>query len=428
MYVVLMSPFLASRLFLNAERLGMKSKGYAWITTDTITDFMNSMDPSVIESMQEVLGFKPHIPASKELREFAIRWSKNLNENQDLQEMELNVYGIYTYDMVQALATASESMMIRHRNIIHQETGLNMNFTTIRSSQSGLVFIERIIGYWNPKIRITPIMKEDRTETNTTLSSKLKSVIWPGGTKNIPKDYEVHYDFIPFEDANGQMAGSHKDLLLQVYHKNYDAVVGDVTIFSERFFIFRLHIAIHGLRHWNRGAENQQKQFIIRANRNDLLVLILISGLCSQGDAVEQLIEIELNSKVGYVGYHYVSVLGTISNLNFENPLEKPYNSPEEYANALRRGSEKGGVSAIIVEIPYLKAFPKGSPLVQDISGAITRLREEGKLQKMENECSTHTPISETSKHNDQQLEILSQQYHRLCKRLLQSSEISWYK
>ncbi|KAH1129128.1 hypothetical protein J1N35_000506 [Gossypium stocksii] len=316
------SPTLASRLFLNAIRLGMMSQGYAWITTDMITNFMNSMDPSVIESMQGVVGFKPHIPASKELRKLAIRWSKNLNENHNLEEMEINVYGIWSYDMVWAVAAAAERLMTRHPHILHQVTRMNMNFTTIRSSQSGLVFMdeilqsrfkgisggfqltngrlipkefeivnvfkgERIIGDWNPVNGITSLMKqENHNETNSTSSRKLESVIWPGGTMNIPKGwsvhgkrlrigvpvnngfrelisatrdprtnettvtgycvdvfkeaiqslgYEVHYDLIPFEDANGQMAGTYDDLILQVYYKNYDAAVGDITILASRF-------------------------------------------------------------------------------------------------------------------------------------------------------------------------------------------------
>ncbi|KAK8586609.1 hypothetical protein V6N13_010197 [Hibiscus sabdariffa] len=96
--------------------------------------------------MQGVVGFKPHIPVSKEFRKFAIRWrSKNLNEDQNLHEMELNAYGIWACDMVQALARAAESVMARHPDIMRQEIRLNMNFTTLRSSQIGLVFIDEIL-------------------------------------------------------------------------------------------------------------------------------------------------------------------------------------------------------------------------------------------------------------------------------------------
>ncbi|MBA0605620.1 hypothetical protein Godav_018173 [Gossypium davidsonii] len=564
--LVHMSPTLASRLFLNARRLGMMSQGYAWITTDMTTNFMNSMDPSVIESMQGVVGLKPHIPASKELRKLAIRWSKNLNENQNLEEMEINVYGIWSYDMVWAVAAAAERVMTQHPHILHQVTRMNMNFTTIRSSQSGLVFMdeilqsrfkgisggfqltngrlipkefeivnvfkgERIIGYWNPGNGITSLMKqENHNETNSTSSSKLENVIWPGGTMNIPKGwslhgkrlrigvpvnngfreiisvtrdprtnettvtgycvdvfkeavqslgYEVHYDFIPFEDANGQMAGTYNDLILQVYYKNYDAVMGDTTIHDSRFpyvdftmpftdigigtvvpkinkksiWIFLMPLSgdlwittaaffiLTGLVIWFierpineefQGSLCEQIGMIfwysfstlVFAHKEKLLsnlskfvviiwvfvVLIITSSYTATLASMLTVQQIELNLKQDYVGYHYGFLLsGAVSNLNFKNPRLKPYKSPEEYADALGRGSNNGGVSAIVDEIPYLKVFlakyssdytisksntttggfgfvfPKGSPLVQDISSAIMRLREEEKLQLMEN-------------------------------------------
>ncbi|XP_022758812.1 glutamate receptor 2.2-like [Durio zibethinus] len=317
-YMVHMSPSLASRCFLNAKQLEMISLGSAWIATDMIMNFLHSMEPSFIESMQGVVGFKPYIPTSKELRNFTIRWrSKNFIKTKNSQEMELNVYGIWTYDMVWALATAAEKVKAGHPDIIHQETRLIMNFTTILSSESGLLFIDEIlqtrfkgisggfqlangrlipkefeivnvfkgerIGYWTPGNGITKITKQDnRYEMNSTSSSKLEAVIWPGGNMNIPKgwslcgkklriavpmkngrfselinvtfdpqtnvttvsgfsvdvfktaietsDYEVKYEFIPFENASGSAARYYSDLIHHVYLKNYLAVVGDTTI------------------------------------------------------------------------------------------------------------------------------------------------------------------------------------------------------
>ncbi|GMI98608.1 ARABIDOPSIS THALIANA GLUTAMATE RECEPTOR 1.3, glutamate receptor 1.3 [Hibiscus trionum] len=564
-YVVHASPVLASRLFLIAKRLGMISQGYAWITTDVITNFMNSMDPSVMESMQGVVGFKPHIPASNELRKFAIRWrSKNLNEDQNLQEMELNVYSIWTYDMVQALATAAESVVARHPDIMSQEIRLNMNFTTIRSSRSGSVFIEeilqsrfkgvsrglqgtsgrlipkefeivnvfkgeRIIGYWNPENGITSVMKEENhSKMNSTSSNKLESVIWPGGTMNIPKgwnlhgkrlrigvpvnpgfselisvirdpqtneitvdgfcaevfkeaikslDYEVHYEFFPFVDANGQLAGTYDDLILEVFHENYDAVVGDTTIMATRFpyvdftqpftelgigmvvpktnessmwiflqplsggmwitttvfFVFTGFVVWLIERPINdefQGSPWEQIGMIfwysfstlVFAYKEKLLsnlskfvviiwmfaVLVITSSYTATLASMLTVQRIQLSSREDYVGYQFQVPGAIISNIKIDNPRQRQYKTPEEYADALRKGSKNGGVSAIIDEIPYLKvflakypadytmieskatsggfgfAFPKGSPLVQDMSSAIVRLREEKKLQMME--------------------------------------------
>ncbi|KAK8569954.1 hypothetical protein V6N13_002662 [Hibiscus sabdariffa] len=563
-YVVHMSPILSSRLFINAKRLGMVSQGYAWITTDMITNFINSMHPSVIESMQGVVGFKPHIPVSKELRKFAIRWSKNLNEDQNLQDMELNVYGIWSYDMVQALATAAESVMARHPGFLHQETRLNMNFTTILSSQSGLVFIweilqsrfkgvsrgfqftsgrlipnefeivnvfkgERIIGYWNPEKGITSIMKkENHSKMSSTSSNKLESVIWPGGTMNVPKgwnlhgkrlrigvpltngfrelisvirdpqtnettvggfcfdvfkeaikslDYEVHYDFFPFVDANGRMAGTYDDLIREVYYKNYDAVVGDTTIMARRFpyvdftqpftdfgigivvpkidkssiwiflrplsggmwltttvfFVFTGFVVWLIERPINddfQGSPWEQVGMIfwysfstlVFAYKEKLLsnlskfvviiwvfaVLVITSSYTATLASMLTVQRIQLSSRQDYVGYQSWVPGDIISSIKIEKPRQMLYRSPEGYADALRKGSKNGGVSAIIGEIPYLKVFlakypadytmikskatlggfgfvfPKGSPLVQDMSRAIVRLREEEKLQMME--------------------------------------------
>ncbi|XP_040952816.1 glutamate receptor 2.7-like [Gossypium hirsutum] len=259
-YVVHMSPILASRLFLNAKQLGMMTQGYAWITTDMITNFMNSMDPSVFESMQGVVGFKPHIPASKELRSSGKGDDSTSSYPTPRNQTE---YELHHYSVLRKWLIPKELQIV---NVFKGE---------------------RIIGYWNPGNGITSLMKqENHNETNSTSSSKLESVIWPGGTMNIPKGwslhgkrlrigvpanngfreiisvtrdprtnettvtgycvdvfkeavqslgYEVHYDFIPFEDANGQMAGTYNDLILQVYYKNYDAVMGDTTILASRF-------------------------------------------------------------------------------------------------------------------------------------------------------------------------------------------------
>ncbi|KAK8569952.1 hypothetical protein V6N13_002660 [Hibiscus sabdariffa] len=570
-YVVHTSPVLASRLFLNAKRLGMISQGYAWITTDVITNFINSMDPSIIESMQGVVGFKPHIPVSKEFRTFATRWrSKNLNEDQNLQEMELNVYGIWTYDMVQAVAIAAESVMARHPDIIRKETRLNMNFTTIRSSQSGLVFIEeilqsrfkgvsrgfqlidgrlipkefeivnvfegeRIMGYWNPENGITSVLKEENhTKMNSTSLNKLESVIWPGGTMNVPKgwnlhgkrlrigvplingfneligvfldpqtnetnvtgfcfdvfkeaikslNYEVLYDLFPFVDANGRKAGTYDDLIREVYYKNYDAVVGDTTIMARRFpyvdftqpftdfgigivvpkinkssmwvflqplsggmwitttvsFVFTgfvVWLIEHPINDEFQGSPWEQVGMIfwysfstlVFAYKEKLLsnlskfvviiwvfaVLVITSSYTATLASMLTVQRIQLSSRQDYVGYQTWVPGDIISSIKIEKPRQMLYRSPEDYADALRKGSKNGGVSAIVDEIPYLKlflakypadyamiksktisggfgfVFPKGSPLVHDISSAIVRLREEEKLQMMENKWFNH--------------------------------------
>ncbi|KAF3434899.1 hypothetical protein FNV43_RR21986 [Rhamnella rubrinervis] len=137
------------------------------------------------------------------------------------------------------------------------------------------------------------------------------------------------------------------------------------------------------------------------------VILILTSSYTATLTSMLTIQQIQLNTKGNYVGYG-PAVKGVVVNLNFEGA--KRFITPEEYVDALSKGSKHGGISAIIDEIPYIKiflakypkdysmiksmsttngfgfVFRKGSPLVHDMSWAIEKLREEGELAKLETE------------------------------------------
>ncbi|KAL6599892.1 hypothetical protein ACP70R_045543 [Stipagrostis hirtigluma subsp. patula] len=117
----------------------------------------------------------------------------------------------------------------------------------------------------------------------------------------------------------------------------------------------------------------------------------------------------ELIGKGDYVGYQEGSfVAGELRRMNFDESRMRSYGSPEQYAEALSRGSASGGVAAVFDEVPYLKlflarhcgggyamagpvydgngfgfAFPKGSPMASDVSRAIVSLTEGDELEKI---------------------------------------------
>ncbi|CAI9298541.1 unnamed protein product [Lactuca saligna] len=117
---------------------------------------------------------------------------------------------------------------------------------------------------------------------------------------------------------------------------------------------------------------------------------------------------IESASKRGIVGFHGGDFMKgvTVNNLHFENWNHRPYYSYEAYAHAL---SKDGEADAIVDEIPYIKMFlsrypgdyalvssqpltsgfafifQKGSPLVEDVSREIARIRLDGTLGSLEN-------------------------------------------
>ncbi|KAL7201217.1 hypothetical protein ACSBR1_033010 [Camellia fascicularis] len=276
-YIVHMSPPLSSQLFLNVKRLGMMGEGHAWIVTAKTMNLLHTMDSSSIESMQGGLGFKSYIPVSSELHNFTVRWRREFHiQDPSFEVAELNAFGIWVYDAIWALARAVEKVKKSRpstRDSHQRGMGPNlMDLPNIGASQSGSMLLkeilqsrivglsgefqllngrliskafevvnvidrgERRVGFWTP----TDGIKKQTYPSN----SGLEAIVWPGGSTTTPKDvfnaaiealqYELPHEFFPFEDANGQMAGTYNDLVDQVYLQNYDAVVGDLTITANR--------------------------------------------------------------------------------------------------------------------------------------------------------------------------------------------------
>ncbi|PIA28581.1 hypothetical protein AQUCO_06800028v1 [Aquilegia coerulea] len=122
----------------------------------------------------------------------------------------------------------------------------------------------------------------------------------------------------------------------------------------------------------------------------------------------------ELIKKGDFVGYRKGTfVIDLLKRVRFDESKLKPYNSPEECHELLSKGSQNGGVSAVFDEMPYVDiflakycfkytkvgpthktdgfgfVFPKGSPLVSDISKAVLEVTEGNKLLDMEREWFT---------------------------------------
>ncbi|KAL9996903.1 putative periplasmic binding protein-like I [Helianthus debilis subsp. tardiflorus] len=110
--------------------------------------------------------------------------------------------------------------------------------------------------------------------------------------------------------------------------------------------------------------------------------------------------EIKRNGEsIGYQDGSFVK--GMLIRMGFNDTQLKGYSTFEQYHDALKNGSQNGGVSAIMEELPYIRvfvakycnmykmtgpvhktagfgfAFPKGSPLVHDVSKAILQVTEK---------------------------------------------------
>ncbi|CAK9163335.1 unnamed protein product [Ilex paraguariensis] len=117
----------------------------------------------------------------------------------------------------------------------------------------------------------------------------------------------------------------------------------------------------------------------------------------------------ELINKGAYVGYQEGSFfLGLLKQMGFHENKLKPFSSAEECHELFSKGSGNGGFAAVFLETPWIKlffskycskytmvgptyktaglgfVFPKGSPLVPDVSRAVLHVTEGDKIIELE--------------------------------------------
>ncbi|KAJ0030050.1 hypothetical protein Pint_12576 [Pistacia integerrima] len=226
-FIVHMLPSLGSRLFTKAKQVGMMNQGYVWIITDGLTNLFGSLEPSVIESMQGVLGVRPYVPKTTALDGFQLRWKRKFHqENPSLVDAEPNIFGLLAYDAIMALAMAVENAGTTNfgfdmKNVSTNATdleafgvsingpklleslsvtrfkGLTGDYTFVDGQLQSLAFQilnvngdgEREIGFWTPEKGL--MKKLNLTSINSTSKSHLGPIIWPGDSTSVPKGWEI---------------------------------------------------------------------------------------------------------------------------------------------------------------------------------------------------------------------------------------------
>ncbi|KAG6770856.1 hypothetical protein POTOM_026555 [Populus tomentosa] len=572
-FIVHMYRSLGTRLFTKAKEIGMMSEGYVWIMTDGLSvDFLSSPNHSVTDTIQGVLGIKPYVPRTKELEYFRARWKRQfLRDNPNKIDAELNIYGLLAYDATTALALAVEkagttNFGFQMANVSSNSStdlatlGISLNgpnilralsTTSFKGLTGDYLFVDgqlqspafqivnvngnagRRIGFWTPTEGLVKTLNPRiNKRKNSTSTSRVSTVIFPGDTNAVPKGWEIPtnekklkigvpvksgfselvgvkkdpgsntttvtgfcidvfdavvkalpyalpYEYIPFANSDGEPAGTYNDLAYQVYLKNYDAVVGDITIVYNRslyidytlpftesgvsmivpiadnsnknawvfmkpltrdlwvtsflFFVFIgfvVWVLEHRINDDFRGSASDQAgtsfwfsfSTMVFAQRNlpslvnSTSTVVLASYTASLASllTVEQLQPTvtdvrELIKKGEYVGYQKGSfVLGLLLDLGFDKSKLMVYSSAEECHHLFSKGSGNGGIAAAFDELAFIKlilsgycskytmidpkfktggfgfVFPKGSPLVPDISRAILNVTEGDETKQIE--------------------------------------------
>ncbi|KAI7732457.1 hypothetical protein M8C21_001987, partial [Ambrosia artemisiifolia] len=220
-FVVHTLPDLASRFFKKVDEAGMMEEGYVWIITEVLTSRLHSLEREDLDSMQGVLGVKSYIPTSNELTDFKKRWRREFQRRYPEDEVtELDMFGIWSYDSVFALAMALEKVGNKDNTNFRRDSrestsdldaigtssmgsslvqlirnsrfkGLSGDFHIVNGQLQPSVYQivniigqgENNIGFWSPE---NGIFKKFNNRTK-----ELKVVTWPGDTHVIPKGWEI---------------------------------------------------------------------------------------------------------------------------------------------------------------------------------------------------------------------------------------------
>jgi len=304
---------------MKAKELGMMSKGYVWITTDVMTDMIAFMNHTVVEAMEGAIGLKAYVPDSLQLRNFTvrgkIRFQQRYPNDSDVSEFPTSV--LRAYDTAWAMALAVEKVGLHKSgqgklampgnltssdlaNLRVSQTGPHLlaalqnttfskmsgEFRLVDGQQQSSVFLivnvvgggSKEVGFWTPTRGVTPWLSMTN-KNSRELESPLRKVVWPGGSTDAPKGWQLPVwgkklnfavpvktgfrEFVDVEgknfkgysiemfdavmkslgyagtyvytpkEAQGQNA-TYDDLIDLIYSGEVDGVVGDLTIEANR--------------------------------------------------------------------------------------------------------------------------------------------------------------------------------------------------
>uniref|UniRef100_M4FI32 Glutamate receptor n=2 Tax=Brassica campestris TaxID=3711 RepID=M4FI32_BRACM len=206
-FVINIDSSLGFRFLKKAREIGMMEEGYVWLLSNGMTHMMRDNGRS-LETMQGLLGVRSYVPQSKEREDFSLRWKRKFNkENSAGDGTEPNVFALWAYDSVTALAMAVEKTNtktyiktygphliealsdIEFKGVAGEFKLINRQ---LESSTFEIINVvgdeERIIGSWTPS---SGLVNAQSNKTTLLLGKRFLPVIWPGNSTVFPKGWEI---------------------------------------------------------------------------------------------------------------------------------------------------------------------------------------------------------------------------------------------
>lgn len=229
-FIVHMESSLGIRIFAKAKEIGMVDNDYVWIVTSGIGNGLDDLSAVELRCMQGVVGVRTNVKKDTwRVKDFEGRWKRKFIKEHpgELNYPKMNVYGLWAYDVVEALARAVEKVEGGSNITFHLTSnnsdqhslfslekslagpkllmelgrtkfdGLSGKFKLIdgilESSTLEIVNVigngEKTVGFWTPSYGLAKELDSKLNKRSSILKENLGLIIWPGDSTSPPKGW-----------------------------------------------------------------------------------------------------------------------------------------------------------------------------------------------------------------------------------------------
>lgn len=204
-FVVHASLGLAERMFRKAKEMKMMESEYVWITTDSITSLVHSMNSSVISSMQGVLGVRRYLPdTGQDFHEFSQKFVGCFRQRYpEEKNHDPGIFALQAYDAARAVGSAITAGSKDGQQMLEnfEKTDFNGLSGKIRFEDRKLAPINqfqiinvigksyREQGFWSEGLGFSTVI--DNTAMHNLSMQILGHVFWPGGPWSTPRGWDL---------------------------------------------------------------------------------------------------------------------------------------------------------------------------------------------------------------------------------------------